>query len=260
VLLLLVGLGAGWLAATLVRRGPEPTPRRIDRAPAPASDPRLDVVLARLDAIERSLRARPDSSPAGARTPESAPPAPEDGNDASPPDPWPGIDADELLLQAKVVASSDGQSARALEMYRAVTRRDVGPERKATALLGIADVYRDLHEYGAAARAFREARDVAGAGTEQGQSAWRQLGWALASGGQSADALREAEALRGAPGLSPLMRANADWMVALFAKGAGDVARARREFEAIVSRYADHPEAHLRDFAKMANDALADLE
>jgi len=228
-------------------------PPRAAVAPRQTLDPRVDVLLARLDRIEELLAQR-------VAPPVVAGTAQADSPETTPPDDAEPGRIESLRLRARGLSTDPTRAADAVAAWDAVAAAAGDPEARAEAWFEQGEVYREVEDFPHAADAWQKVVDAVGLQSLRGQSAAYQLAWARAYSNESAAAYETFRTLAATPGLPKPLEAATRLQVAAFARANGDLDTARREYERCVADYAGDAEEHYRRLAQIASEQLHELE
>lgn len=265
-------VSGAWLWTGALDRAPEPGP---ETAPVGASPDTADV-LARLDRIERALEdlaARPvaaagtssgpvlEGAPVGDAPPPTAPSVaiPEDVLERTleriEERRLAGKSVEALRTEARRLIRVAKDPAGAHAVLTHLLQRDLEPKQRLGALVDLGAVQREQGDYEASEKSFQEVMRLSGEDSKEGVAAAYQLVWTQGKAERPLEALETADrALRHArayPEYHPWMR----WAAAKMAFTGGLLDRARTDYEALLSEFAESP-AH----ASLIKDARATLQ
>jgi len=263
-----VFLVAGGAAVGLIGFVSAPRREPSARAPATAPDPRVAELAARLDQItpqlERIDRLAEQLDRVGqmaerleeidARLTEIA-----NRSAAATGQSTADVPMETLRLRAKALSMDASRRTDAIEAWGAVAEWAADTEQRTEALFEQGKAYQELKDWNHAAASFRKVVETAGLRTERGQDAAYQLGWCECWSRDNAAAYQTFRQLAETPGLPKSVEAAARLQTASFASATGDVRTARREYERLVSDYANDDVEHYRKIARAAADNLREM-
>lgn len=237
----------------------EPEPAAPARAPTPTpSDPRVEQILARLDALGArgagpidELRARVDAIEERLAAERVAHAEDAVGE-------YPSLPLEEEA-RARYLSVMPEQEEKAIAAWTAIAAGTADPERQAEAYFEIGEAYLRLKNAPDAAKAFAKVVDRLGLGVPRGQFAAHKQGMCEYWSGDKAAAYRAFRRIADAPTMihctAPTMR---HWAAVLAAR-TGDLDYARRELRAYVADYDNEQHAAFAGMVESARKLLAEI-
>jgi hypothetical protein len=165
-----------------------------------------------------------------------------------------GYSNKDLRAQAQRLMNKDRDLVGARRLLEHLLARDLEPLERVEVLTDRGAAERGLGDHAASERTLREAMHLGGTDTEQGVAAGYHLVWTLSRAEQPGQALRLADDLLAARGLSSTMRPWMRWAGARLALQTGDTARARADYRALL----DDVEGNAA-YEQIAKDAMTNL-